>query len=86
MRFRVIIWLNGPFGVGKTATALELANTMFNARLFDAETVGYLLMATLRDQEFSDFQDLPRGAPWSPSSRERSRGSLDSICSLHSPY
>jgi hypothetical protein len=43
----VIIWLNGTFGVGKTATALVLAETMPNARLFDAETVGYLLMAIL---------------------------------------
>ena len=57
----MIIWLNGTFGVGKTATALELAQTIPNARLFDAETVGYLLMATLQDHEFSDFQDLP---PW----------------------
>lgn len=61
VRFRVIIWLNGTFGVGKTATARELVNTMSNARLFDAETVGYLLAATLQDHEFSDFQDLP---PW----------------------
>ena len=57
----MIIWLNGTFGVGKTATALVLAETIPNARLFDAETVGYLLMAILQDHEFSDFQDLP---PW----------------------
>jgi adenylylsulfate kinase-like enzyme len=57
----VIIWLNGTFGAGKTTTALALAGMMPNARVFDAETVGYLLMATLQDHEFSDFQDLP---PW----------------------
>jgi adenylylsulfate kinase-like enzyme len=57
----VIIWLNGTFGVGKTATAMELATIMPNARLFDAEVVGYLLMEILKDHEFSDFQELP---PW----------------------
>jgi shikimate kinase len=57
----MIIWLNGPFGAGKTATATELATMLPNSRLFDAETVGYLLMAILPDYEFSDFQELP---PW----------------------
>jgi hypothetical protein len=58
---RMIIWLNGAFGVGKTATAKELATMMPDSRLFDAETVGYLLMQALPDYRFSDFQQLP---PW----------------------
>ena len=57
----MVIWLNGPFGVGKTATATELASGLPDARLFDAEAVGYLLMAVLADHTFSDFQELP---PW----------------------
>jgi hypothetical protein len=57
----VIIWLNGTFGVGKTATARELTGTMPDARLFDPEMVGFLLRASLKDHHFSDFQDLP---PW----------------------
>jgi len=57
----MIIWLNGTFGVGKTATARELAARMPNSRLFDAEVVGYLLAHVLPDHEFHDFQDL---APW----------------------
>jgi cytidylate kinase len=57
----VIIWLNGPFGAGKTTTARHLAERLEDTRLFDAELVGYLLMAALEDHEFQDFQDLP---PW----------------------
>jgi hypothetical protein len=57
----LIIWLNGTFGAGKTTTARELARIMPNARLFDPEMVGYLLMEYLKDHDFSDFQELP---PW----------------------
>jgi hypothetical protein len=57
----VIIWLNGTFGAGKTTTGVQLAERLANARLFDPEEVGYLLMRTLEDHEFRDFQDL---APW----------------------
>jgi hypothetical protein len=57
----VIIWLNGTFGAGKTTTATYLAGRLANARHFDPEQVGYLLMRTLEDHEFKDFQDLP---PW----------------------
>jgi hypothetical protein len=57
----VIIWVNGTFGAGKTTTARQLALRLANARPFDPEQVGYLLMRTLEDHEFGDFQDL---APW----------------------
>jgi shikimate kinase len=57
----VIIWLNGTFGAGKTTTARQLAGLLANARPFDPELVGYLLMEALNDHEFRDFQDLP---PW----------------------
>jgi RNase adaptor protein for sRNA GlmZ degradation len=57
----VIIWVNGTFGAGKTTTATYLAGRLANARHFDPEQVGYLLMRTLEDHEFRDFQDLP---PW----------------------
>jgi adenylylsulfate kinase-like enzyme len=57
----VIIWLNGTFGAGKTTTARHLVGRLPNARLFDAELVGYLLMEALSDHEFHDFQDL---LPW----------------------
>jgi shikimate kinase len=57
----MIIWLNGTFGAGKTTTARHLASRLPNARHFDPELVGYLLMEALRDHEFHDFQDL---TPW----------------------
>ena len=57
----MIIWLNGTFGAGKTTTARQLATRLENARLFDAELVGYLLLEALDDHEVKDFQDLP---PW----------------------
>lgn len=57
----MIIWLNGTFGAGKTTTGRRLAGRLANARPFDPEEVGYLLMRTLEDHEFRDFQDL---APW----------------------
>jgi hypothetical protein len=57
----VIIWLNGTFGAGKTTTARQLTGRLANARHFDPELVGYLLMSALNDHEFKDFQDL---APW----------------------
>src|SRR5689334_19885613 len=57
----VSIWLNGTFGAGKTTTARHLATRLENARLFDAELVGYLLREALDDHKVKDFQELP---PW----------------------
>jgi chloramphenicol 3-O-phosphotransferase len=58
---RVIIWLNGTFGAGKTSTAEELVSLLPGVRRFDPEWVGYMLKANLGDLEFTDFQQLP---PW----------------------
>jgi shikimate kinase len=57
----VIIWLNGTFGAGKTTTAKRLAERLEQARLFDVELVGDILMEALKDHDFADYQDLP---PW----------------------
>jgi hypothetical protein len=57
----VIVWLNGTFGASKTATAAELLPLVPDARLFDPETVGYMLQLNLADHPVSDFQDWP---PW----------------------
>jgi len=55
----VIVWLNGAFGAGKTTTAAELLTLIPGARVFDPETVGYMLMANLADRPVSDFQHWP---------------------------
>jgi hypothetical protein len=57
----MIIWLNGAFGGGKTTTAAELRGLIGGSRVFDPETVGYLLMANLADYPMTDFRHWP---PW----------------------
>jgi hypothetical protein len=57
----VIIWLNGTFGVGKTTTAALLSEKSRRLRMFDPETVGYMLRPHLTDHPVADFQDWE---PW----------------------
>ena len=52
-----MVWINGS---GKTTTAQRIVETS-DLRLFDPESVGFLLRDHLRDVEMSDFGDL---APW----------------------
>jgi hypothetical protein len=59
----VIVWLNGTFGCGKTTTATRLLALIPGSRLFDPETVGYMLQPNLADHAVSDFQHWP---PWRP--------------------
>ena len=59
----MIIWLNGTFGVGKTSTADRLAALIPDGRVFDPETVGYMLRANLADRPVPDFQDWPAWPP-----------------------
>jgi adenylylsulfate kinase-like enzyme len=55
----VIIWLNGPFGVGKSTTAHALLRHLPQAVLFDPEPFGTALRDTVTNVETAtDFQDL----------------------------
>lgn len=54
----VLIWLNGPFGGGKTATAYELARRLNGATVCDPEQVGFGLHRALPPALRGDFQDL----------------------------
>lgn len=57
----MIVWLNGTFGCGKTTTAAELRSSIPSSRVFDPETVGYMLRSNLADHPVTDFQQWP---PW----------------------
>lgn len=54
----MLIWLNGPFGRGKTATAHELAGRLDGAAVCDPEEVGLGLHRALPPALRGDFQDL----------------------------
>jgi cytidylate kinase len=57
----VVVWLNGPFGVGKTTVAKALAAEMIDALIFDPELVGFMLRKIVPRElrSSTDFQDLP---------------------------
>lgn len=55
----MIIWINGPFGVGKTQTAFELHFRLPGSFVSDPEQHGLALFKTLPRELRGDFQDLP---------------------------
>jgi hypothetical protein len=58
----MIVWLNGPFGGGKTTTAGRLRSLLPDAVVFDPELIGQALVPTLREvRTVRDFQDWD---PW----------------------
>ena len=58
----MILWLNGPFGGGKTTTAAELDALLPEAVVFDPEKIGEVIAPTLGGIEpVPDFQDW---RPW----------------------
>jgi hypothetical protein len=58
----MIVWLNGPFGGGKTTTAAELDALLPEVVVFDPENMGGAIVDTLSGIEpVPDFQDW---RPW----------------------
>ncbi len=55
----VLVWINGPFGGGKTQTAHELRRRLPGSVVCDPEHVGFGLHRTLPPSLRGDFQDLP---------------------------
>lgn len=56
----MIIWLNQPFGAGKTTTARLLLESDPALAFFDTEHIGYLLRPALEIRRpVADFQDWP---------------------------
>ena len=52
----MVIWLNGPFGVGKTSVARELVRLIPEARIADPERIGYVMKRTFWRHD--DYQDV----------------------------
>lgn len=55
----VIIWLNGPFGGGKTQTAYALHRRLPGSVVCDPEHAGFGLHRMTPPALRGDFQDLP---------------------------
>jgi hypothetical protein len=56
----VILWVNGPFGGGKTTTVRALLDARPDLAVFDTEWIGSMLEAPLgRKRPVDDFQDWP---------------------------
>ena len=54
----MIIWLNGPFGVGKTQTAFELHSRIPGSFVFDPEQIGFFLRKVMPPaMRTGDFQN-----------------------------
>jgi hypothetical protein len=57
---RSVVWINGPFGVGKTTVATKLAESHKDAIVFDPELVGAILRTIVpKDLHEDDYQDMP---------------------------
>ncbi|MBH5337567.1 AAA family ATPase [Streptomyces pactum] len=55
----MLIWINGPFGVGKTQVAHELCRRLPGGFVCDPEQLGFGLHRMLPGPLRGDFQDLP---------------------------
>lgn len=54
-----VLWLNGPFGGGKSSVARRLVEGHAGSVLFDPEVLGAMLKEILESPR-GDFQDLPQ--------------------------
>ncbi len=55
----MLVWVNGPFGVGKTQVAHELARRLPNGFVSDPEQLGFALRRMLPPPIRGNFQRLP---------------------------
>ena len=72
----MLLWINGPFGGGKTHTAFELHRRLPGSVVCDPEHVGYGLHRAMPPALRGDFQDL---RSW----REGVREVLDLVLERH---
>ncbi|GHG01080.1 hypothetical protein GCM10017783_11610 [Deinococcus piscis] len=62
-----ILWINGPFGVGKTQAAYALAQRLPGSFVCDPEQLGFALQRMTPPLLRGDFQDIPL---WRSGTRE----------------
>ena len=55
----MIVWINGPFGAGKTTLAKELTTRSPETLIFDPEELRFIVKADFLTPPGGDFQDLP---------------------------
>lgn len=55
----MIIWINGPFGGGKTTLSEKLKEKISNSLIFDPEHVGFLIHRFVPESRKTDFQNFP---------------------------
>lgn len=55
----MLLWINGPFGGGKTAAAFELQRRLPGSAVCNPEHLGFGLRRMLPPSMRPDFQDLP---------------------------
>ncbi|WP_392894928.1 AAA family ATPase [Streptomyces sp. LN699] len=55
----MLVWINGPFGGGKTQSAYEIRRRLPGSVVCDPEHVGFGLHRMLPPALRADFQDLP---------------------------
>jgi hypothetical protein len=54
----MLVWINGPFGGGKTQTAYELQRRLARSVVCDPEHLGFGLRRMMPAQLRGNFQDL----------------------------
>ncbi|MFT3661896.1 MAG: AAA family ATPase [Gordonia sp. (in: high G+C Gram-positive bacteria)] len=55
----MLVWINGPFGAGKTQTAFEIHRRLPGSEVCDPELPGFGLNRMLPPDLRGDFQDFP---------------------------
>lgn len=71
----MIVWLNGTHGVGKTTTSVLVQQLLPDARVFDAEKVGEVLMDITPGLPPTD--NFQHWDPWRPLVVETARRVLE---------
>ncbi|MDY2499802.1 hypothetical protein, partial [Salmonella enterica] len=83
----MIIWINGPFGAGKTTLAERLRDRRPKSLIFDPEEIGFVVKETVPIPASGDYQDLPlwRGLTIAAVSEIRRNGTVAKLA-MRQPF